>query len=83
MTSEFTAYNALLLEKTLRDRDVPDDVILSVFNNIEKLGITYNIEKDALSQVFQANNIQDLTEHTFQELKSDGPVLPYGSIACP
>lgn len=83
MTSELTAYNALLLKRTLSDNDVSDEVVSSVFDAIEDSGVTYNIEKDTLSNIFDEHDIGYLTDLAFQELEKDGPALPYGSIACP
>ncbi|PCJ99130.1 MAG: hypothetical protein COA45_06725 [Zetaproteobacteria bacterium] len=78
-----SSLNVLLLQRTLNDHDVSEDVVSAVIDDLAGRVKDTPLNKEMLTDVFSKHELGEIASETYEELKNDSVVLPYGSIACP
>lgn len=78
-----SSLNVLLLGRVLSDQGVAEDVIDAVSRDLIEEVALQSLNGGVLTAVFEKHHIEDIAEHTFNELMKDPVCTPYGTIACP
>ena len=78
-----SSLNALLLQKTLNDQDVSENVVSAVIDDLAERVKSTPFNEEMLTDVFSQHEIGDIASATYEELEKDPIAIPYGTIACP
>ena len=78
-----SSLNVLLLQRTLNDHDVSEDVVSAVIDDLAGRVKSERLNEKMLTDVFSKHELGEIASETYEELKNDSIALPYGTIACP
>ena len=79
----FSSLNILLLQKSLNDNQVSENVIADVIDDLSYMAKILPLNYNVMSDVFDKHGIKDITSSVYNQLHNDSIALPYGSIGCP
>lgn len=78
-----SSLNVLLLQKTLNDQDVSENVVSAVIDDLAERVKSTPLNEEMLTDVFSKHEIGEIASVTYEELEKDSIAIPYGTIACP